>query len=150
MADGKPRPPLLEHGKLEVYRGFYKVNYCLKPIRTHDGIAVRFQQRQFDHITRESSNCDGVKDTFSPERAKRLGWIKLALEDPELILRAGWDKKTKRYDHKRRVTLMIDDFVVVIRLKSSAEAEFVTCYVADSPRTRQKLKEGPRWINPYE
>ncbi len=45
---------------------------------------------------------------------------------------------------------MIDDFVVVIRLKSATQADFVTCYVADSPRTRQKLNEAPEWINPYE
>ena len=150
MVDGKQRPPLLELDNLEVYRGSFKVTYCLKPIVTHDGIAVRFRQHQFDHIVRESSRRDGVKDTFSPERAKRLQWIKIALQDPELTFKAGWDKTKKQYDHKGRVTIMIDNFVVVIRLKSATQADFVTCYVADSPRTQRKLSDAPTWINPYE
>lgn len=149
MADGKRRPPLLELENREIYRAVYKATYCVKPTMTHDGVAVRFRQSQFEHITRESSRRDGVKDTHSPQRAQRLLWIKVALEDPELEFKAGWDKQKKRYDHKRRVTLMIDDFVVVIRLKSATEADFVTCYVADSPHTLKKLKEGPKWINPY-
>ncbi len=45
---------------------------------------------------------------------------------------------------------MVDDFVVVIRIKSATEADFVTCYVADSPRTKQKLRSAPEWVNPYK
>ena len=44
---------------------------------------------------------------------------------------------------------MIDDFVVVIRLKSATAADFVTCYVADDPETKRKILGSPRWINPY-
>lgn len=149
MSSGSERSPLADHGNLEIYRGTYHSLYCCKPIETHDGIAVRFRKSQFSHIVQESSNHDGVKDSFSEPRAQRLEWIKFALTDPELEFKAGWDRDKKEHDHHRRVTLMIDDFVVVIRLKSATEAEFVTCYVADSERTLTKLKNAPKWINPY-
>jgi hypothetical protein len=42
-----------------------------------------------------------------------------------LTLYAGWDKDKRRYDHRKRVTLMIEDFVVVIRMKSVTEADRV-------------------------
>lgn len=149
MADGNPKYPLLDLSNLDVCRGYFKSIYCLKPIVTHDEIAVRFRQSDFGHITQESSKRDGVKDTFSPQRASRLKWIKTALQDPTLQFKAGWDSKKKCYDHKRRVTLVIENFVVVIRLKSATAADFVTCYVADAPRTQQKLLSAPKWINPY-
>lgn len=149
MSNDNQRPPLASHGNLEIYRGTYHSQYCIGPIKTHDGILVRFRKNQFSHIVQESQNRDGVKDTFSLPRAERLTWIKLALQDPELEFKAGWDKQTKSYDHSRRVTIMIDDFVVVIRLKSAIEADFVTCYVADSERTREKLKQAPTWQNPF-
>jgi hypothetical protein len=95
------------------------------------------------------SNRDGVKDIFSHRRAERLGWIKIALKDPNLKFKAGWDNKKKVNDHKRRITVMIDDFVVVVRLKSATEAEFITCYVADDERTKEKLRNAPDWINPF-
>jgi hypothetical protein len=44
---------------------------------------------------------------------------------------------------------MIDDLVVVIRLKSATEADFVTCYVADTPASKAKLLTSPRWKNPF-
>ncbi len=149
MSSGSNRPKLDDHGQLEIYRGTYHSTYCVKPIVTHDGIHVRFRRNRFAHIVQESSNRDGEKDTFSSQRAERLSWIKIALQDPELKFKAGWDNKKKQYDHKSRVTIMIDNFVVVIRLKSATEAEFVTCYVADSERTKEKLKSAPEWENPY-
>ncbi len=149
MADGDPKYPLLDLSNLDVCRAYFKTTYCLKPILTHDGISVRFRQRDFGHVIQESSNRGGVKDTFSPERAKRLQWIKIALQDTSLEFKAGWDAKKKRYDHKSRVTLVIQNFVVVVRLKSASEADFVTSYVADSPRTQRKLRTAPKWINPF-
>jgi len=149
MSSGSTRPPLADHGNLEIYRGTYFSIYCVKPVETHDGIQVRFRKDQFGHIVQESSGHDGRKDTFSTERAERLAWIKVALQDPALKFIAGWDKNKKQHDHISRVTVMIDDFVVVIRLKSASEADFVTCYVADSERTREKLRNAPKWKNPY-
>ena len=149
MEDGNNRPPLQKHGNIEIYRGFFFSTYCVRPIETHDGISVRFRKDIFGHIMQESSNRDGVKDTLSLQRAERLGWIKIALQDPSLQFKAGWDNKKKIYDHRRRITIMIDNFVVVIRLKSAKEADFVTCYVADDVRTQAKLRNTPDWVNPF-
>lgn len=121
----------------------------MRPIETHDGISVRFRKDVFSHVMQESSNRDGVKDTLSLKRAERLGWIKIALQDPALKFKAGWDNKKRVYDHRRRITIMIDNFVVVIRLKSAKEADFVICYVADDERTQAKLRNTPDWINPF-
>lgn len=142
-------PELLKLASLAIYQGYFNATYCLKPLLTHDGISVRFRKSDFNHCAYESSRRDGYKDTFSPQRAERLGWIRAALQDPGLTLFAGWDKEKHRYDHKKRVTIMIEDFVVVIRLKSATEAEFVTCYVADNPHTKAKILSSPKWINPY-
>ena len=150
MAAGNNRPPLQEHGNLEIYRANFEKTYCLKPLLTHDGISVRFRKKDFAHCSQESSKRDGNKDTVSQERLKRIGWIKLALQDPSLQFKAGWLKKEKRYDHHRRVVIMIDNFVVVIRLKSATTADFVTCYVADHHRTQELLKKSPVWVNPYK
>jgi len=140
---------LLKLGSIDLYQGYFNVTYCLKPLRTHDGIAVRFRRSDFQHCAYESSKRDSYKDTFSPQRAERLGWIKVALQDPALTLYAGWDKDKRRYDHQKRVTLMIGDFVVVLRLKSATEAQFVTCYVADGPDTKAKILASPKWTNPF-
>lgn len=142
-------PPLLQLENLELYRSYFKATYCLRPILTHDGISVRFRQNQFAHIAQESSQRDGHKDTLSPERLERLSWIKIGLQDDSLGFLAGWDSKKKVYDHKRRVTLMVEDFVIVLALKNGTEADFVTCYLADSPRTKTKLQAAPAWKNPF-
>lgn len=150
MSSGSDRPQLATHGNLDIYRATYHEVYCKGPIKTHDGIWVRFRRDQFEHIVQESSNRDGVKDTFSLQRASRLLWIGEGLQDPKLRFFAGWDSRRRCHDHHSRVTVMVDDFVVVIRIKSATEADFVTCYVADSPRTKQKLRSAPEWVNPYK
>jgi hypothetical protein len=142
-------PELLKLASVAIYQGYFNATYCLKPLVTHDGLSVRFRKSNFNHCAYESSQRDGNKDTFSPQRAERLGWIRDALQDTNLTLYAGWDKKKRRYDHEKRVTIMVEDFVVVIRLKSAREADFVTCYVADDPETKRKILSSPRWINPY-
>lgn len=142
-------PELLKLANEGIYQGYFNATYCLKPLRTHDGILVRFRKDQFKHCSYESSKRDGIKDTFSPLRAERLGWLKAALQDVNLKLYAGWIKKRRCYDHKSRVTMMVDDFVIVIRLKSATEADFITCYVADSPDTKTKILSSPIWQNPY-
>jgi len=140
---------LLKLGSITLYQGFFHATYCAKPLKTHDGFTVRFRRSDFQHCAYESSKKDGYKDAFSTQRAERLGWIKAALQDPSLTLYAGWDKEKRRYDHRSRVTLMIDDFVVVLRLKSATEAQFVTCYVADGPHTKSKILSSPKWTNPF-
>jgi len=75
----------------------------------------------------------------------RLDWIKVALEDVESERYQGWDRQHKCYDTRRRVTLVMGDYVVVIALKSDTEADFITAYVADSSRTLAQIRKSPKW-----
>ena len=142
-------PPLLQLAGEAAYRARYEAVYCVGPVMTFDGIAVRFRKRTFDHCFFESSRRDGVKDRFSLKRAERIDWIKAALEDPHSERYAGWDNKRKRYDARRRVTLVMGNYVVVIALKGGRRADFITAYVADTPArpgqlsTVDKIRRGP-------
>ena len=115
-------------------------------VNTFDGFAVRFRKGRFNHCFFESSNRNGVKDKFSKKRAERIDWIKAALEDPNAELYMGWDKKKKRDDKRHRVALVVNDYVVVIRLHNNKKAQFVTAYVADSLSTLNKIKRNPKWV----
>jgi len=87
-----------------------------------------------------------VKDAFSSERAQRIDWIKYALEDPNAELYVGWDKKKKKHDPSHRVALVVNDYIVVIRIRNNKTAQFVTAYVADTPSTLAKIKGSPKWV----
>jgi hypothetical protein len=143
-------PPLLNLADEASYRAHFEATYCRGTIRTFDGIEVRFRKSDFDHCCFESSRRNDVKDRFSTRRAQRLDWIKAALEDSKAERYQGWDKKRKRYDPKRRVTLVMGNFVVVIALKGRARADFVTAFVADThgrrgrPSTVDLIRRGPR------
>ena len=138
-------PPLVQYQTADEYRDHYERVYCRKPIITFDGIAVRFRKNRFDHCFYESTRRNQIKDKFSIQRAERIDWIKMALQDPDAELYVGWDATRKRYDRKHRVTLVVDNYVVVIRLSSIKSAQFVTAFVADSPSTLQKIKRNPKW-----
>jgi len=137
-------PPLPLDKTPAEYRSYFETNYCRGPVKTFDGIEVRFRKSDFNHCFFESVN--EKDDTFSSLRAERLLWIKAALQDPNSELYAGWDKKKKRYDKGRRVVLVKDNYVVVIALISNKRANFVTAYVADSERTLEMIRKSPKWI----
>ncbi|MFP4216597.1 MAG: hypothetical protein ACLFVH_11760, partial [Phycisphaerae bacterium] len=59
-----------------------------------------------------------------------------------------WDSKKRRYDLGRRVTLVMGNYVVVIRLMGQMKARFVTAFVADSQRTLNRIKASPKWVPP--
>ncbi len=141
-------PPLVQYETEQEYRSHFERVYCCGTLRCFDGIAVRFSKSDFDHCFFESSNRDGVKDQFSPLRAERVDWIKAALQDGHADLFVGWDNKKRRYDHGRRVTLVMGNYVVVIRLTGQQNARFVTAFVADSQRTVNRIKGSPRWTPP--
>ncbi len=86
-----------------------------------------------------------MKDAFSEARAKRIDWIMAALQDPGASLYVGWDGKKKRYNRNRRVALVVENYVVIIRFDSKRSAQFVTAYLADSSHTLAKIKRSPRW-----
>ena len=139
-------PPLLTLADEAAYRARFEAIYCAGALTTFDGIAVRFQKRDFDHCFFESSRRNRVKDTFSTLRAERLEWIAVALQDAAADRFLGWDRDSKTYDKTRRVTLVCGNYVVVIALTGTTSARFITAYVADTSRTLAKLKTSPKWM----
>ena len=83
-------------------------------MQTFDGIEVRFRKQHFDHCFFESVVTKD--DTFSQRRAERIDWIKAALEDPNAELWVGWDNKRKRPANDRRVVIVVQNYVVIIRV----------------------------------
>lgn len=140
-------PPFVVYETVEEYKTHYKRGYCQKPTRTFDGIDIYFGADKFEHAFYESSQRDGVKDTFSVERAKRIDWIKATLENPNAVLYQGWDAKSREYTSNRRVSVVYGDFVVVIYLslhkRGALKGNFVTCYEADN--SMGKIRSSPLW-----
>lgn len=139
---------LVQYATQQEYRLHFERACCSGPIMTHDGIAVRFRKSDFDHCFFESSRRNGVKDVFSTQRAARVDWIKAALQDPSAVLKAGWDRKKRRYDHQRRVVLVRGNYVIVLALTGKQTADFVTAYVMDTPESLKKLTAAPAWKPP--
>jgi hypothetical protein len=135
-------PVLVYYDREEEYRGHFYREYCREAVITFDGWVVRFRRAQFDHAFFESQV--DKDDTFSRQRAERIDWIKIALQDPDVELRQGWDNKRKRAVPNRRVAIVFGSFVVVVRLKSPPNAEFVTAFVA-TERTLMQIRTNPRW-----
>ena len=140
-------PPLLNLNSSAEYRAHFENIYCRRPLMTFDNIAVRFGKSDFNHCFFESVNAKD--DTFSPQRAQRMDWIKAALEDATAELYVGWDNARKCEAKDRRVAIVMTDFVVIIRVTDATcapkKAEFVTCYHADSGRTLQLIRSGRKW-----
>lgn len=141
-------PPLLSYPTELEYKTHYQKHYLRGTIITFDGIRVFFKPQKFGHAFYENSNGrSGAKDVFSLKRAQRMDWIKLTLEHPEAEIYAGWNKDEKCVEENRRVSVVFDDFVVVIELslnkKGELKGNFVTCYVAD--RSIVKIKKSPLW-----
>lgn len=145
--------PFVDYATPEEYRAHFERMYCSGPITTFDGIEVRFRKSRFKHDFYESSSRrHRNKDIFSTERARRIDWIKKVLQDPNAELYQGWDKKRKRHNSQSRVALVVDEYIVVIRLSEPKKAIFVTAYVpGDQPTgdqtksTLEKIKSGPKW-----
>lgn len=144
-------PPLVRYPSEDEYRRHFEHVYCREPIVTFDGIKVRFRKDQFKHSFYESSRRNAIKDQFSVPRAERIDWIKAALEDPASERYVGWDNRKKRYDKKRRVAIVMGNYVVIIRLKNASSAFFVTAFVADTLTTPtphstiDQIRKGPKW-----
>ena len=144
-------PPLLQLNFKEEYQTAWHTQYCQQPIFTFDEIRVWFRKEDFNHAFYESVKAKN--DTFSKRRAERMHWIKVALQDPKSERFAGWDKVKKRYDHSRRVAIVMQDYIVVISLlqNKNSEARFITAYVGDrtgkngKPATIDLIRSGPLW-----
>ena len=144
-------PSLINYGTEAGYRLHFEKVYCKGTIETFDGISVRFRKNLFNHCFFESSRRDKNKDLFSIKRAERIDWIKTALLDKKSERYFGWDKKRKRYSKNRRVTIVMENYVVVIQLIGEKKANFVTAYMADTKgsdgsfSTIEKIRKGPKW-----
>lgn len=134
------------------YRTYFYENYCRRPIRMplNDGttIPVFFKPDDFDHAFFESSQRDGVKDSFSQARSGHMDAIARILQDAGATRLQGWDKARGRHDPGRCVTVVLDDeFVIIIRLRltqqATLKANFVTCFVADN--SFAKIAKAPAW-----
>lgn len=144
-------PPLVHHTDEASYRNHFERVYCRGPVTTFDAIQVRFRRDQFFHCFFESSRRDGTKDQFSRVRAERIDWIKAALEDPDSERFLGWDRIRRRYDTKRRVAVVLGNYVVVISMTRKTSAQFITAFLADSTGERgqystiEKIHRSPKW-----
>ena len=138
-----PYPPLVKYLSEQEYRQHFEDVYCKQPLLTFDGISVRFRKRDFYHAFFESKNAKD--DTFSILRAECMDWIKAALEDPNSDRFIGWNNRLKRYDNRRRVTVVLRNYVVIIGFTNKGVGFFITAFVADSDRTLNLIRKGPRW-----
>jgi len=139
--------PFVEYASPNEYKVHYEENYCSRPILTFDGIRVFFSKEKFSHAFYESSDRRGSKDIFSEDRAKRIDWIKATLMSKESELFQGWDSKNRCYFADGRVSVLYENFVVVIRISlkrnGDLKGNFITCYQADN--SIGKIKSSPIW-----
>lgn len=126
----KLKPHLLaeEFRELEM-RKLWKKEYCLADIETFDGVKVKFYEDMFDHCFYESDNRKKKdKSILSLNRLEKMLWIKDTLQDGTAILKKGWDTKEKEYFKDRRVAIVKDNYVVIIRFTGVLKAKLVTAY----------------------
>ncbi len=83
------------------------------------------------------------KSILSYNRLEKIYWIKEALQDPDAILKVGWDAKNKTYDGSRRITVVKDNYIVVIIIFSPTKARFVTAYEVDAEENLEKIMNSP-------
>ncbi len=113
----------------EELRTIWKTEYCNSEIITFDSVKVKFYEDMFDHAFFESANRK-VKDKsiLSLNRLEKIYWIKDVLQDKDAILKKGWDTQKKEYFEDRRLAIVKDNYVVIIRFTGLLKAKFVTAY----------------------
>ena len=110
-------------------RKIWRQEYCEQEIHTFDSVLVKFYEDMFDHVFYESvDRRRGDKSVLSLNRLEKIYWIKDTLQDPEAILKKGWDSKRKEYFSNRRVAIVKGNYVVVIVFVGMLKANFVTAY----------------------
>lgn len=140
MAYKKIKPPFDEAQLREIWR----TEYCEQIIKTFDDIVVQFYESMFNHCFYESANrFTKDKSILSYNRLEKIYWIKEALQDPDAVLKVGWDAKNKTYDGSRRITVVKDNYIVVIIVFSPTKARFVTAYEVDAEENLEKIMNSP-------
>lgn len=114
---------------LEEFKEIWKTQYCAAPIETFDSVMVHFYENMFEHVFFESADrIQGDKSILSLNRLEKILWIKAALQDPEAILKTGWDKSTKSYLNNRRISIVKGNYVVVIMFTGFLKAKLITAF----------------------
>ncbi len=130
-------------------RQLWKDEYCdkSKPIHTFDNILVTFFENMFDHAFYESNNRKARdKSILSLNRLEKMLWIKATLMDPESALKQGWDRDKKSYTNSRRVALVKNNYVVIIRFTGLLKATFVSAYELQANDNVHNILNSPDWI----
>ncbi|UOE40139.1 hypothetical protein MTP09_09420 [Chryseobacterium suipulveris] len=128
----------------EELREIWKTEYCQKKIMTFDGILVQFFDQMFDHCFFESDNRRKKdKSILSLNRLEKIFWIKDTLQDPDAILKEGWNSKTGSYESSRRVALVKNNYIVVIIIFNPLKARFVTAYEVNNDENLEKILASP-------
>lgn len=113
-------------------RKIWQEEYCDQVIHTFDNILVKFYQEMFDHVFYESSSRKTKdKAIISLNRLEKIYWIKETLMDPDAILKKGWDAAKKDFYKDRRVAIVKENYIVIIRFTGLLKARFVTAYEKD-------------------
>ncbi len=130
MAYKKIKPHLIEEESREQeMRKLWKEEYCTAEIETFDGVKVKFYEDMFDHCFYESNNrMKKDKSILSLNRLEKILWIKETLQDGDAILKKGWNTDEKEYYKDRRVAIVKDNYVVIIRFTGVLKAKLVTAY----------------------
>jgi len=128
-------------------RKIWDDEYCTQQIFTFDTIQVKFYSEMFDHCFYESANRQAKdKSVLSLNRLEKILWIKDTLQDPEALLKQGWDNKNKVYDNQRRVAMVKGNYVVVIAIYAEKKARFITAFQIDDDENLKDFMNGPDWI----
>ena len=140
-------PPLLNLADEDEYRKHFINTLCDQRIICHDGIRAFFERNTFDHAFFQSSNRDGNKDQFSLERAQRMDWITPTLQHPRTRRYRGWDGRLNTFSNDRRVEILFQTFVVIIKVieknDGTFKGRFVTCY--NAKHDMGKIIQGGFW-----
>ena len=127
-------PDFVEYATEEEYREHYRRCYVNQNvIVTVDGIPVRFFAEVFDHAFYKASDRNrSEKDTFAPERAKRIDWIRFAIEEGGRVEYFEW---TDDRGCERRELLIGGSYLVVLQFRGKTRdwAKFVTAFPHDNP-----------------
>lgn len=151
MGYKKLKPHTMDEATREQdFRILWKNIYCdsTKPIHTFDGILVKFYENMFDHCFKESYNHIAKdKSILSLNRLEKMLWIKDTLEDTASLLKQGWNKDKKAYVPDRRVTLVKDNYIVIISVnRTRTQARFITAYEIQNDEKIAQIKAAPNWI----
>ena len=114
------------------YRDHYKQHYLNQsPIKTFDDIGVSFKLANLMELIRKDPGPNLPRE-FCPQRAERLDWIKVALQDAGAGLYFGYDHKAKVVDYNRRIAIVDFNYAVIIRMTGEKRAAMLTAYPMDS------------------